>query len=205
MSSLGPANDVAGSLCKTWDSQTQKRTFCNVFIPRTLGIQSSLKQAHITSRNKADMPVTTRRRAAILAAERRSILKTPSSTPRRNSQTPPPPIKTQEPKRHRNGKVKGEPRRRRSLPAETLTDVVACKQGHRLYSGEAFMRGGVATISPRLKSMLEAGPSQQARFYERKLAQVSADLAATGDQGLWKVHHVVDIAMLMLRQMYSKG
>lgn len=49
--------------------------------------------------------------------------------------------------------------------------------------------------------MLDIGPSQQARFYERKLAQVSADLAATGDKDLWRVHHVVDIAMVMLRNM----
>lgn len=145
------------------------------------------------------MPVTTRRRAAILATKRRSILKSPSSTPRRNSQTPPAPIITQEPKRHRNGKIKGERRRRRSLPAEDQNKL-ACEQGHRLYTGEAWS-GKNATISPQLKSMLDIGPSQQARFYERKLAQVSADLAATGDKDLWRVHHVVDIAMVMLRNM----
>lgn len=145
------------------------------------------------------MPVTTRRRSAILATERRSILKSPSSTRRRNSQTPPAPIITQEPKRHKNGKITGEPRRRTSLPADEPHGI-ACKQGHRLYSGEASMKKR-AIISPKLKSMLDAGPEHQARFYERKLSQVSADLAATGDKDLWKVHHVVDVALVMLRSM----
>jgi hypothetical protein len=41
----------------------------------------------------------------------------------------------------------------------------------------------------------------QARFYERKLSQVSADLAATGEKDLWKVHHVVDVALVILRNI----
>lgn len=56
-----------------------------------------------------------------------------------------------------------------------------------------------ATISPRLKGMLDAKVEHQAAFYERKLAQVSADLAATGEAGLWNVHLVVDVAVGMLR------
>jgi hypothetical protein len=31
------------------------------------------------------------------------------------------------------------------------------------------------------------------------LAQVSADLAASGERELWEVHHVVDVALGMLR------
>lgn len=60
---------------------------------------------------------------------------------------------------------------------------------------------GKATVSPRLKDLMDAGVEHQARFYERKLAQVSADLAATGDKDLWKVHHVVDVALVMLRNI----
>lgn len=32
-----------------------------------------------------------------------------------------------------------------------------------------------------------------------KLAQVSADLAASGQRELWRVHEVVDVALAMLR------
>jgi len=148
------------------------------------------------------MPVTTRRRSAAIAANaNRSALKSsPSSTRRRNSQTPPPPIITNDPIRSkRTGKLIGEPRRKRSLPAEESHEIV-CRFGHRLYDGEAIL-AGKATISPRLKSLMDAGVEHQARFYERKLAQVSADLAATGEKDLWKVHHVVDVALVMLRNI----
>ena len=148
------------------------------------------------------MPVTTRRRSASIAANaNRSALKSsPSSTRRRDSQTPPPPIITKDPIRSkRTGKLIGEPRRKRSLPAEESHEI-ACRFGHRLYDGEAIL-AGKATISPRLKSLMDAGVEHQARFYERKLAQVSADLAATGKKDLWKVHHVVDVALVMLRNI----
>ena len=148
------------------------------------------------------MPVTTRRRSAAIAANaNRSALKSsPSSTRRRNSQTPPPPIITKDPIRSkRTGKLIGEPRRKKSLPAEESHEI-ACRFGHRLYGGEAIL-AGKATISPRLKSLMDAGVEHQARFYERKLAQVSADLAATGEKDLWKVHHVVDVALVMLRNI----
>jgi hypothetical protein len=69
-----------------------------------------------------------------------------------------------------------------------------------LYEGEALL-SGKATISPILKNLMDAGVEHQARFYERKLAQVSADLAATGEKELWKVHHVVDVALVMLRSI----
>jgi hypothetical protein len=148
------------------------------------------------------MPVSTRRRSAAIAANaNRSALKSSSSnTRRRDSQTPPPPIITKEPLRSKKtGKVVGQPRRKRSLPADESHEI-ACRFGHRLYAGEAVLAGR-ATISPRLKNLMDAGVEHQARFYERKLAQVSADLAATGEKELWKVHHVVDVALVMLRNI----
>ena len=148
------------------------------------------------------MPVTTRRRSAAIAANaNRSALKSSSnSTRRRDSQTPPPPIITKEPLRSKKtGKLIGQPRRKKSLPSEE-THEIACRFGHRLYDGEAIL-SGKATISPRLKNLMDAGVEHQARFYERKLAQVSADLAATGEKELWKVHHVVDVALVMLRSI----
>ena len=148
------------------------------------------------------MPVTTRRRSAAIAANaNRSALKSSSnSTLRRDSQTPPPPIITKEPLRSKKtGKVVGQPRRKKSLPADESHEI-ACRFGHRLYDGEAILATR-ATISPRLKNLMDAGVEHQARFYERKLAQVSADLAATGEKELWKVHHVVDVALVMLRNL----
>jgi hypothetical protein len=150
------------------------------------------------------MPVTTRRRSAAIAANaNRSALKsspTSTSTRRRDSQTPPPSIITKEPLRSKKtGKLIGQPRRKKSLPTEE-THEIACRFGHRLYEGEAIL-SGKATISPRLKNLMDAGVEHQARFYERKLAQVSADLAATGEKELWKVHHVVDVALVMLRNI----
>jgi hypothetical protein len=67
-----------------------------------------------------------------------------------------------------------------------------------LYDGEAFL-SGAATVSPKLRDLLDEGVEHQARFWERKLAQISADLAATGERELWAVHHVVDVALGMLR------
>lgn len=148
------------------------------------------------------MPVTTRRRSAAIAANaNRSALKSSSSsTRRRDSQTPPPPIITKEPLRSKKtGRVIGRPRRKKSLPAEE-THEIACRFGHRLYEGEAIL-SSKATISPVLKNLVDAGVEHQARYYERKLAQVSADLAATGEKELWKVHHVVDVALVMLRNI----
>ena len=151
------------------------------------------------------MPVTTRRRSAAIAANaNRSALKSSSSsTRRRDSQTPPPPIITKEPLRSKKtGKVIGQPRRKKSLPAEE-THEIACRFGHRLYEGEAIL-ASKATISPIMKNLMDAGVEHQARFYERKLAQVSADLAATGEKELWKVHHVVDVALVMLRNINNR-
>jgi hypothetical protein len=148
------------------------------------------------------MPVNTRRRSAAIAANaNRSALKSsPNSTRRRDSQTPPPPIITKEPLRSKKtGKMVGQPRRKKSLPADESHEI-ACRFGHRLYDGEAILATR-ATISPRLKNLMDAGVEHQARFYERKLAQVSADLAATGEKELWKVHHVVDVALVMLRNL----
>jgi hypothetical protein len=161
------------------------------------------------------MPVTTRRRAAAIAANlNRRVLKpqTPSKPPsqtrtaRRNSQTPPPPINTkslnkpttQSPTRGKHGALLGHARRKRSLPTTNDSPTQACRFGHRLYDGEAFLSGH-ATVSPKLRSLLDAGVEHQARFWERKLAQVSADLAASGERELWEVHHVVDVALGMLR------
>lgn len=143
------------------------------------------------------MPVTTRRRAAALAVKRPSALKTPT---RRTRQTPPlKPIKTTDAKRSANGKVAGSRRRQKSFPIEETHDI-SCRFGHRLYTGEGVI-DSAATISPKLKSLLNAKVEHQAAFYERKLAQVSADLAATGDAELWKVHHIVDMAVAMLRHI----
>jgi hypothetical protein len=148
------------------------------------------------------MPVTTRRRSAAIAANRSALKSSLSKTSprRRDSQNPPPPIITKEPLRSKKtGKIIGKPRRKKSLPAEE-THEIACRFGHRLYEGEALL-SGKATISPILKNLMDAGVEHQARFYERKLAQVSADLAATGEKELWKVHHVVDVALVMLRSI----
>jgi hypothetical protein len=106
------------------------------------------------------MPVTTRRRSAAIAANaNRSALKSSpskSSTRRRDSQTPPPPIITKEPLRSKKtGKIIGQPRRKKSLPAEE-THEIACRFGHRLYEGEALL-SGKATISPILKNLMDAG------------------------------------------------
>jgi hypothetical protein len=36
-------------------------------------------------------------------------------------------------------------------------------------------------------------------FYERELARIGAELAASGEAELWRVHGVVDLAVGMLR------
>jgi hypothetical protein len=167
------------------------------------------------SNRQAKMPVTTRRRAAAIAANlNRRVLKpqTPSKSQSqtsivlRNSQTPPAPINTksrhkpttQSPTRSKHGVLHRHARRKRSLPTTNDSPTQACRFGHRLYDGEAFL-SGAATVSPKLRDLLDEGVEHQARFWERKLAQISADLAATGERELWEVHHVVDVALGILR------
>lgn len=145
------------------------------------------------------MPVTTRRRAAALAAVRPSALKKSTSTPKRISQTPTH-IKTEEPKRAPSGKVTGHRRRLKSLSTADDSYILACQFGHRLYDGAAPLKHA-ATVSPTLKHLISADVEHQARFYERKLAQVSADMAASGEVDLWVVHDVIDVAIGMLRKI----
>lgn len=152
------------------------------------------------------MPVTTRRRAAALAATRPSALKTkPSnkktkktSSNRRKARKAPTIVKTQDPHRHPDGQLTGSRRRLKSLPSDDESFRTACDFGHRLYLGEAPL-DSAATVSPKLRNLLSSGVGQQASFYERKLAQVSADLAASGERELWRVHEVVDVAVGLLR------
>ncbi|KAM0718608.1 hypothetical protein Q7P37_005678 [Cladosporium fusiforme] len=144
------------------------------------------------------MPVITRRRAAALAKPRPSALKKTPVKPRRRPNQTLSSIKTHEPKRASNGKLTGSRRRLKSISSDDESFRMACEFGHRLYLGEAPL-DSAATISPKLKSLLSGGVEQQARFYERKLAQVSADLAASGERELWRVHEVVDVALGMLR------
>lgn len=144
------------------------------------------------------MPVTTRRRAAALAAVRPSALKS-SPNSRRHLNQSLTPIRTQEPQR-KKGKLVGSRRRLKSLPQDHEAYITACDFGHRLYTGEAPLEN-VVTISPKLRELMSNGVDQQARYYERKLAQVSADLAASGDMELWMVHDVVDVALGMLRKI----
>ena len=49
------------------------------------------------------------------------------------------------------------------------------------------------------------GLQGQARFYERELERIGAELAATGEAELWRVHGVVDLAVGMLRGVLVKG
>lgn len=147
------------------------------------------------------MPVTTRRRAAALAAIRPSALKKPTTTKthhRRRPKNQPSKIKTLEPTLTPQGTLRGSRRRLKSVPSDDESFRTACEFGHRLYLGEAPL-DSATTISPKLRSLLSGGLAQQARFYERKLAQVSADLAASGERELWRVHEAVDVALGLLR------
>lgn len=54
---------------------------------------------------------------------------------------------------------------------------------------------GTAIVSPTL----QGGLTGEARFYERQLAMIGAELAASGDREFWRVHEVLDVAVGMLR------
>ena len=45
----------------------------------------------------------------------------------------------------------------------------------------------------------------QARFYERLLAGIGDELAASGERELWRVHEVLDVAVGVLRGVVVGG
>lgn len=159
------------------------------------------------------MVVTTRRRAAAEAVRRPSNLKgSPTSRSAVAKQAATSPIKkpaaakkpaAKEPARTRAGKLKGGKRRLRSLPENDGALAVASQPGKRLYDGPAIFSADTETLSPTVLTTPGRLP-QKAKFFHRKLGQISAELATGGEPPLFEAHLLLDRVLEKLLAIAQK-